>query len=956
MIGTSLRTALFSGGALAALVMGFTSASAQIAASPTSAIPSAAASEQPPAGQAVPATPQGDAADAGDIVVTGIRQSLASARNEKRNSDTIVDVINAQDVGKLPDQNLAEVLENVSGVQIDRSQGVGSNVSIRGSNQNLVLINGRATTPAGDARGGISFDDLPAELIASVRVTKVATADQIEGSVGGIVDLRTYRGLGLRTPIASVRADMEYAENADAYNPRVSAVFGRTFDTGIGEIGLVLSGAYGEQTVREDVLNVRYAARTGVDLNGDGAADPYLRPNYAQQFFSIRDRRNASVSGSAEWQATHNLKLFVDGTYVDQKIVGNEQGAFFQQPSDVAELAFPADRVIETRKSSGFSYQQMVSGRLGGTQFRQQNNSPLRSTQSYLAAAGGEWEADRLTVKVEASRAGSDTDDANFQLVSQYNDPASPNFGNTNGRISPPFVFDITGEDLLFGPDRTSPLFANIANPAYYQTFIGRDNRNTFRNVENAQRVDVEWRAGWGPLRSIEVGARLNQTDSSRNRFTQASAQFPGITAAGRPDLYSLTPGDFFSFNGDGYLSGFVAPSGTLTSNPGPARVALRLATTAPEDLAARFAVEERTYAGYLKLNLDTSIGGVGLRGNAGMRVVHTNQTAAGVALTNGVATDINVRQKYTYWLPSVVLTAEPMESLLVRATYGRSLRRPDFGQLSPTVQFPLLDVYVTAGNPNLRPQTVDQYDVALEWYFDRNSLFSVGGFYKKYQKLVTAVSIAPGLIDPARGPFDPNNCAVGIFNPVAVDASGAVGECVGVNRPVNAGDATLKGLEVNFQHSFTYLPGILDGFGVIANYTYQDGKRDTTFTVPGFVSNGAATTFQLGLRELSKNNYNLTLFYERFGINARVRYTFRDPFLRTEAVDLTNNLPFYQDGRSQVNATVSIDLNPRFAVTVSGVNLTNEPNRERAIFIDGPIGQERIADRRFAIGVRGKL
>jgi outer membrane cobalamin receptor len=112
-----------------------------------------------------PAAPQTQDAEA-DIVVTGIRASLASAINEKRASDTIVDVINAQDVGKLPDQNLAEVLENVSGVQIDRAQGVGSNVSIRGSNQNLVLINGRATTPAGDARGGISFDDLPAELIA----------------------------------------------------------------------------------------------------------------------------------------------------------------------------------------------------------------------------------------------------------------------------------------------------------------------------------------------------------------------------------------------------------------------------------------------------------------------------------------------------------------------------------------------------------------------------------------------------------------------------------------------------------------------------------------------------------------------------------------------------------------------------------------------------------------------
>lgn len=293
---------------------------------------------------------------------------------------------------------------------------------------------------------------------------------------------------------------------------------------------------------------------------------------------------------------------------------------------------------------------------------------------------------------------------------------------------------------------------------------------------------------------------------------------------------------------------------------------------------------------------------------------------------------------------------------MLVRASYGRSLRRPDFGQLSPTVQFPLLDVYVSAGNPNLRPQTVDQYDAAVEWYFDRNSLLSVGGFYKKYQNLVTTVAVVPTLINPARGPFDPNNCATGIFNPVSIDQSGAVGECVGINQPVNAGGATLKGLEVNFQHSFTYLPEGLDGLGIIANYTYQDGKRETTFTVPGFATGGVAQQFELPLRDLSKNNYNLTLFYEKYGINARVRYTFRDPFLRVEAVDLTNNLPLYQDERSQLNATVSVDINPQFAITFSGVNLTNQPNRERAIFIDGPIGQERIADRRYAIGLRGKF
>ncbi|KQR85265.1 TonB-dependent receptor [Sphingomonas sp. Leaf343] len=901
------------------------------------------------------ATPDDEEA-ATEIVVTGIRNSLRAATDEKRSAINIVDVINAEDVGKLPDQNLAEVLENLPGVQIDRNRGVGSGVSIRGSSQNLVLINGRATTPAADARGGISFDDLPAELIASVRVTKVPTADQIEGSVGGIVDLRTYKGLALRSPIRTIRADMEYAGRADAYNPHVSAVFGQKFDTGVGEVGIVLAGNYLKQTVREDQLNVRYLSRTTVDLNGDGTPDPYLRPNYAQQFFSGNERTNASLSGSAEWQASSQLKLFVDGTYVDQRNEGSQKGVFMQQPLDISELPFQSAANIEEVTSSGYTYRQMVSGTIGGTQFRSSGEAPIRNTKSYIAATGGEWEAGDVTLKFEASRAGSDTLDANVQLVAQYSDPASPAFGGAGGRISPPFAFDITGDDLYWNLDRTSPLAANIANPAYYQTFIARDNYTYFRNVENAQRIDGQWRTEWGPLRSIEAGVRLNQTDSRRRRTTQVSPQFPGFTAAQRPEFFERVPDDFFAFTDRQYTGGFVVAS-SLTNDPAAIRAATRLAAIPPEDLGARFAVKERTYAGYAKLNLEADIAGLGLRGEIGARVVHTKQTASGLAITNGVGSDVSSTQEYTDVLPGVIFSAEPTRGVLLRASYAKSLRRPDFAQLAPTVVFPIINNYVSAGNPALKPQTVDQFDLDAEWYFDRNSLLSVGAFYKKFHDLITTVAVAPQLRDPAVGFFVESNCVGGIFNPVAVDFSGAVGICTGINQPQNQGSATLKGVEVNFQHSFTYLPGPLGGFGVLANYTYQDGKRDTTLTLPGIPTvDGGVVTVNLPLRDLSKNNYNLTLFFEKYGLNARVRYTFRDPFLRTEATDATNNLPLYQDERSQLNASISYDVNPRFAITVSGINLTEQPNRERAIFIDGPLTQERSADRRFVIGVRGKL
>ena len=130
----------------------------------------------------------------GDVIfVTGIRSSLQSALNEKRDADSLIEVIQAEDIGKLPDQNLAEVLENVTGVQITRTAGVGTGVQIRGTNDNRVEINGVSTVGSGTGRGGINFEDINAAIIASVEVIKAPEAKTVEGSVGGTINLRTIR-------------------------------------------------------------------------------------------------------------------------------------------------------------------------------------------------------------------------------------------------------------------------------------------------------------------------------------------------------------------------------------------------------------------------------------------------------------------------------------------------------------------------------------------------------------------------------------------------------------------------------------------------------------------------------------------------------------------------------------------------------------------------------------------
>ena len=140
-----------------------------------------------------------------EVVITGIRGSLASALQEKRSSDNLVEIIQSEDIGKLPDQNLAEVLENVTGIQITRTAGVGTGVQIRGTNANRTEINGVSTVGSGSGRSGINFEDVSSAIIAAVEVTKAPDAKTIEGSVGGTINLRTIRPLDLEERVASIR-------------------------------------------------------------------------------------------------------------------------------------------------------------------------------------------------------------------------------------------------------------------------------------------------------------------------------------------------------------------------------------------------------------------------------------------------------------------------------------------------------------------------------------------------------------------------------------------------------------------------------------------------------------------------------------------------------------------------------------------------------------------------------
>ena len=267
-----------------------------------------------------------DSADDGDdieeIVVTGIIGSLRSALAQKRSAASLVEVIQAEDIGKLPDQNLAEVLENITGIQITRRAGVGSGVQIRGTNANRTEINGVSTVGSGSGRTGISFEDVSASIIAGVEVIKAPEAKTIEGSVGGTINLKTIRPLDLDEMLLSFRAQGENSNLANNVSPRFSGTIGNSWDTNIGKFGVVVSGSYTEQEsvsfrprVDRDgglVENVNADVIRGGDLQ-DLADRPaaqdfdFLGIQFLNQELENFEYETLNIAGTVEWAPSDNL-------------------------------------------------------------------------------------------------------------------------------------------------------------------------------------------------------------------------------------------------------------------------------------------------------------------------------------------------------------------------------------------------------------------------------------------------------------------------------------------------------------------------------------------------------------------------------------------------------------------------------------------------------------------------
>ncbi|MEP4783155.1 MAG: TonB-dependent receptor, partial [Erythrobacter sp.] len=879
---------------------------------------------------------------------------------------------------------------------------------------NRTAINGVTTLGSGSGRGGINFEDVNAAIISSVEVIKAPQAETIEGAVGGTINLRTIRPLDLTETLVAVRVQGEYSELAESVQPRISATFGDNWSTGAGDMGLVIAGSYTKQDAisfrpRVDRDNPIFANGSVTAAGAPGPDFPFLGIQFLNQETEDFSFETINLSGSFEWEAAPNFTVFVDGFYNDQERRQESTRIQASGVSSVDTVNVPDTfETIELGVIDGVDLGSIQAALTGTIQpnlaqddddpnLRFSSDTGARVTDSSILRWGFDWETGDLSVHFEASRSRSDTVNPNLSTTLNFinPNPLTPLDGTSNDN-SVPFIYDLTGGALTFGVDFASPFAPTVgqltdlsgANVVLDGVNVGRD---TTENADDAIRFDLSYdtSASIGFISSVDAGYRWNRRSSE---FNDIGSSFGTGSIANSPSgtLFSelLVQGNDFFGEADGRELAFrnfviIDPDAAFNDQEGTLNILQAALNTTNGSVGdptpsndAFFSIDEETHAAYLQANFDFGA----LRGNAGVRYVDTSIDSLGITTLGGTGVPVVTSGSYSEWLPRVNLILEATDDIVIRASAGRDINRPDFNQLSSSVSFGTSpNAAVSIGNPSLAPETIWSYDASVDWYFAPAAVFSVGFFHKNRSNLhVTQVQEPFEDANGFRDITDPCE-AGGIFNPIAdrnvlSDQLGN-GICVPIQTQVNdTANTKQTGIEVAFQYdlsNFEDTLGFASGFGILANYTYQKFSGGEAFNTN---SGRAEDAFQAinptlvvpvtrvqGLLDLSKHAYNATLYYEKYGLSARLRYTWRDSFRTLDtaggaSLNSTFGFPTVTGARGQLNGSITYDLTDNINIGVEGVNITKS-NIEQFCVNDGALTCfQGLPDRRITFGATFKL
>ena len=867
----------------------------------------------------------------GEVVVTGTRAALVESLDRKKGAAIVQDSIVAEDLGRFPDANVADSLSHITGITIQRTRGgEGQFVNVRGLGPefSIVTLNGRILATDGDGRE-FAFDVLPSEVISGADVLKSAEAPNLEGSIGGSINLRSARPLDGFGQRLSLTAEGEYNDLSEDNGYKVSGVFNQTFAD--ERMGLMLTAVYQDTTDRSDAVHeffINPDSPGEFDANGDGqisADESDLLGLCCTSFGArIQDKQRSGVTAAWQWDVSDAFRLTVDGlfTRLHAPTIGYHQ-SFYVEDSILDESTGQhrwSDVHITDHWVDGMTVAELVPEISTITEHRVVDTSQF--------GLNGSWQAtDRLHFAFDAytSRANRDSGGKDTWVVSGI---AGAHVGRVdmNNRALP----DIS-VTLADGRDLATALAANQLGDADFGLhYIGLSGTDVTDEVDGFT-VDGELSFDEGAFKSLQFGAaatgRGKTRDTVENDTNGGSCIYCnlyGVTfeSLGAQVVHSLRlpnfmrnggghyPQRFVYFDVRQYLAALAALDGQpiLDEDGNPTGDVYDSSLVAPEfNPVQSYDVDEDTVAAYLNANF----GGDSWFANAGLRWIDTETTArtaidaivrvddptpniptSSPDVTYSPAEPLTEKGSYSKLLPSLNVGYWPRPDLLVRFAAAQVISRPSLNQLAPTRTDNTLDRTYEVfydGNADLEPVEANQADLSVEWYFDDKSVVSAAAFWKDLDGFITyelQENMDIGVVASIGGAPDA---------PLLYD----------VSRPINGDKAKVLGFEFGFQHFWE------SGFGLRANYTYTD----TDSYIDG-VNVGP-------LEGVAESAYSFAFLFENDRWDAQLAADYSGRYV--EVTDAVGGLSQYGDPITWVTASVAYRITDQFIVSLEGRNLMDE-------------------------------
>ena len=854
--------------------------------------------------------------DLNEIVVTGIRASVKSALDIKMNADQLTDSIVAEDIGKLPDNNVIEALQHVSGIQISRNAAEANQLLIRGLPDIATTLNGRELfTSTGRY---VTLQDIPAELLARVDVEKSPRADDIEGGIAGLIDVRLHRPFDFDGLQLAATAREIHSSLSDHSDPALSGLISNRWQTGIGEVGVLADISYIRDHYKEEILDNYISTQpigpvTGSTGTGGQAFIPLTEG--AQSINGDRERTAATIS--TQWAPNSNTEVYLEGFYTRYRNPNNNDffvGLPWICANPATATVFPGTNEVKTVT--------------GGCYDLTSDQSFVPKTDTYQAATGLTWTGDSVKFTTEFDFTTSRFSQTGYILDTQYNPPPNGYTADFNYNGSGTPYMNVTGVNLL------DPSIYHVRQ-LYDQWTVQKGNELDWRGDLTFTLQDSSW------LKSVVTGLRIG------DRFAQNRADNAGgIDCLGSPNpaaaasvacttqpalsalqgtAYHATYGS--QFNGRYGISQWMdADPNWLVNNIAYLRELWGQSATGappPEDPTQSFDDREISYAGYVKGNFAFNIGSHPLTGNLGLRLVETRASMLGNSLipifnssgvqTGSTLTPALIDKNTLDWMPSLNARLQLDDGFFLRFAASRTVTRPTFVQLNPALT--LTDSTATllgagqSGNPNLDAEKSNNADLSLEYYFGRQNALTGTAFYRRVD----------GYIESA-------------INPVVVGTT-----TYQVTSYTNAPAGNIEGAELSYTQFLDFLPGWADGFGVQTNGTYVSGD----------------------FQNISKWSYNVVGIYDHGPASLRVAYNWRSGF---NAGPTPGGAQIEQPGTIYAKAQPWLDLSASWRV-IDSLTVTFDATNMLDSYYQDYFGNKTVFprdtrrfDRQYSLGVRYRL